>query len=176
MLYSLLLCIRYGLDTKGLFQTHINRTRSLIGDTYQSGALFSFSGNPHEITLRVGISFVSESQACSNAETEVGESTFEEIEAQSKVLWNEKLSKVELDLKGTPENVTEMVYSSLYRASLTPVGVFLSFFCFYDNILVSDTSVFVVLAIRIMLREKHKVYSQTRHTHISIRFIAGSSL
>lgn len=106
----------------------------------------------------------------------MGESTFEEIEAQSKVLWNEKLSKVELDLKGTPENVTEMVYSSLYRASLTPVGVFLSFFCFYDNILVSDTSVFVVLAIRIMLREKHKVYSQTRHTHISIRFIAGSSL
>lgn len=114
---------RYGLDAKGLHQTHLNLTRSLIGDTYQSGALFSYSGSPSQITIRVGISFVSEAQACQNAETEVGDSTFEAIEAQSKALWNEKLSKVEIDLKGTPENVTELLYSSLYRASLTPVSV-----------------------------------------------------
>lgn len=115
---------RYGLDAKGLSQTHLNLTRSLIGDTYQYGALFSYSGSPSQVTIRVGISFVSEAQACQNAETEVGDSTFEEIEAQSKALWNEKLSKVEIDLKGTPENVTELIYSSLYRASLTPVSYF----------------------------------------------------
>ncbi|KAJ3475019.1 hypothetical protein NLI96_g12105 [Meripilus lineatus] len=109
-----------GLDAKGLHQTHINRTRSLIGDQYQFGALFSYVGSPRQITIRVGVSFVSEAQACANAESEVGGSSFAEIEAKSKLLWNEKLSKVEIDLKGTPENVTELIYSSLYRASLTP--------------------------------------------------------
>ena len=99
----------------------MNLTRNLIGGVYESGALFSYEGNPTEINIRVGISFVSTDQACANAESEVGDSTFEEIVAQSKALWNEKLSKIEIDLKNTPANVTELLYSSLYRASLTPV-------------------------------------------------------
>lgn len=44
--------------------------------------------------------------------------------AQSKALWNEKLSKIEIDVPNTPANVTELLYSSLYRSSLTPVGKF----------------------------------------------------
>lgn len=70
----------------------------------------------------MGVSFRSEEQACTNAESEIGDSTFEEIEAQAKALWQEKLSKIEIDVPGTPPNVTEMLYSSLYRASLTPVS------------------------------------------------------
>ena len=90
---------------------------------YESGALFSYEGNPTEINMRVGISFVSVDQACANAESEVGDASFEEIVARSKALWNEKLSKVEIDLANTPANITEMLYSSLYRASLTPVSM-----------------------------------------------------
>lgn len=41
--------------------------------------------------------------------------------AQSKALWNEKLSAIQIDLANTAPNVTELLYSSLYRASLTPV-------------------------------------------------------
>lgn len=89
---------------------------------YESGALFSYKGEPTQITIRVGVSFVSVDQACANAETEVGNSTFEDIVAQSKALWNERLSKIEIDLANTPENVTELLYSSLYRGSLTPVS------------------------------------------------------
>ncbi|KAJ7282859.1 glycoside hydrolase family 92 protein [Mycena rebaudengoi] len=100
----------FGLDAKGLGQTHLNLTLNLIGGVYQSGALFSYDGNPKQINIRVGVSFVSTDQACANAESEVGSSTFEEIQAQAKALWNEKLSKIEID----------MLYSSLYRASLTP--------------------------------------------------------
>ncbi|RDX47875.1 glycoside hydrolase family 92 protein [Lentinus brumalis] len=107
-------------DAKGLGQTSLNLTRNLIGGVYESGALFSFEGNPTEINFRVGVSFVSTDQACANAESEVGDTSFEDIVAQSKALWNEKLSKVEIDVKNTPANVTEMLYSSLYRASLTP--------------------------------------------------------
>ncbi|KAG1896077.1 glycosyl hydrolase family 92-domain-containing protein [Suillus fuscotomentosus] len=96
-------------------------SQNLIGGTpYQSGALFSYEGNPEEVILRVGISFVSTDQACVNAEEEIGTSSFEEIQKASKALWQEKLSKIKIDVVNTLPNVTEMLYSSLYRASLTP--------------------------------------------------------
>ncbi|KAG1739257.1 glycoside hydrolase family 92 protein [Suillus lakei] len=111
----------YGMDAKGLSQTHLNLSQNIIGGTpYQSGALFSYEGNPEEVILRVGISFVSTDQACANAEEEIGTSSFEEIQTAAKALWQEKLSKIEIDVANTPPNVTEMLYSSLYRASLTP--------------------------------------------------------
>lgn len=112
----------YGLDAKGLGQTQLNLAMNLIGAPYQSGALFSYSGTPTEIIIRVGVSFVSADQACSNAESEIGSSSFENIVNEAKVLWNEKLSKIEIDVTNTPANITEMFYSSLYRASLTPVS------------------------------------------------------
>ena len=111
------------MDAKGLGQTHLNLSVNLIGGVYQSGALFSYANKPKTVNIRVGVSFRSEEQACANAESEVGSSTFEEIEAQAKGLWLEKLSKIEIDIAGTPPNVTEMLYSSLYRASLTPVNM-----------------------------------------------------
>ncbi|KAG2131237.1 glycoside hydrolase family 92 protein [Suillus bovinus] len=112
---------KFGLDAKGLGQTHLNLSKNLIGGTpYQSGALFSYEGNPEEVILRVGISFVSTNQACANAEEEIGKSSFNETLKASKALWQEKLSKIEVDVVHTPHNVTEMLYSSLYRASLTP--------------------------------------------------------
>ncbi|KAJ7745436.1 glycoside hydrolase family 92 protein [Mycena maculata] len=110
----------FGLDAKGLGDLSLNLSINLIGGVYESGALFSYAGTPKQVNIRVGISFVSEDQACANAESEIGTSTFAEIEAQAKTLWNEKLSKVEIDVPNTPPNITEMLYSSLYRASLTP--------------------------------------------------------
>ncbi|KAJ3538305.1 hypothetical protein NM688_g6540 [Phlebia brevispora] len=110
----------YGLDAKGPGQTTLNFTRDLIGDDYESGALFSFKNDPETVIARVGISFVSVEQACANAENEIGDTPFEDIVAQSKALWNEKLSRIELDLANTPLNVTEMFYSSFYRSFLTP--------------------------------------------------------
>lgn len=115
-----------GLDAKGLGQTHLNLSVNLIGGVYQSGALFSFDNKPTTVNIRVGVSFRSEDQACANAESEVGGSTFEDIQAAAKAMWQEKLSKIEIDVPNTPVNVTEMLYSSLYRASLTPVSTPLS--------------------------------------------------
>jgi putative alpha-1,2-mannosidase len=102
--------------------THLNLSLNLIGGVYQSGALFSYSGQPKQVNIRVGVSFVSVDQACSNAEEEVGNASFDDIHDQAKALWQEKLSKIEIDIAGTPPNITEMLYSSLYRASLTPVS------------------------------------------------------
>ncbi|KAJ3502040.1 hypothetical protein NLJ89_g9066 [Agrocybe chaxingu] len=109
-----------GLDAKGLGQTRLNLSLNLIGGIYQSGALFSYDDNPTTVNIRVGVSFISEERACENAETEIGSATFEEIRERARLLWLEKLSKVEIDIANTSPNVTEMLYSSLYRAALTP--------------------------------------------------------
>lgn len=112
----------YGLDAKGLHQTHLNLTINLIGgQPIQAGALFSFKSGPSPVNIRVGVSFVSTEQACQNAETEIGDSSFEVVRDQAKAAWQEKLSRVELDVANTPPNVTEMFYSSFYRSFLTPV-------------------------------------------------------
>ena len=115
-------CDRNGLVARGLGETQLRLPGSLIGDVMESGALFSFAGSPTQVTIRVGVSFLSEQQACANAESEIGTSTFDQIQAQSKTLWNERLSRIEIDVPHTSPNVTELLYSSLYRASLTPVS------------------------------------------------------
>lgn len=122
--WDLLYCSSFqGLDVKGIGLTHLNLTACLKGGFYESGALFSYAGQPREIVIRVGVSFKSIEQACANAETEIGSSSFEDILGQAKSLWQEKLKKIEIDVANTPANITEMFYSSLYRASLTPVCV-----------------------------------------------------
>ena len=98
-------------------------THNPVGGTYQSGALFSYAGEPREVFIRLGVSFRSAEQACANAESEIGSSSFEDIVDQSKSLWQEKLKKIEIDIANTPAKITEMLYSSLYRASLTPVRI-----------------------------------------------------
>lgn len=110
----------FGLDAKGLGMTHLNLSLNLIGGVYQSGALFSYANNPRQVNIRVGVSFRSADQACANAEEEVGSTSFDDIHASAKALWQEKLSKIEIDVPNTPPNVTEMLYTSLYRTSLTP--------------------------------------------------------
>ncbi|KIY50865.1 glycoside hydrolase family 92 protein [Fistulina hepatica ATCC 64428] len=99
-----------GLDAKGLGLRYLNLTDSLIGDDYESGVLFSYAGNYTEIILRVGVSFVSVDQACANAEEETGSASFEEIKAHARALWNEKLSRIEIDVANTPANVSEMLF------------------------------------------------------------------
>jgi putative alpha-1,2-mannosidase len=116
---------RFGLDAKGLGQTHLNFSLSLIGDVYESGALFSYAGLPKQVNIRVGVSFRSAQQACANAESEIGSSSFQSVLATAKALWQEKLGKIEIDIGNTPANITEMLYSSLYRSFLTPVRHFL---------------------------------------------------
>ena len=112
-----------GLDAKGIGLTHLNLSLNLIGGVYESGALFSYAGEPSEIIIRLGVSFKSVEQACANAETEIGSSSFEDVVGQARSLWQEKLAKIEIDIANTPANITEMLYSSLYRASLTPVCI-----------------------------------------------------
>ncbi len=152
------------MDAKGLGQTHLDLSVNLIGGPiYQSGAFFSFADTPEKIQFRVGVSFVSTEQACANAESEIGSSSFDNILARAKALWNEKLSKVEIDIANTPANITEMLYSSLYRASLTPVR-------FNSELRFFFLSKFFH---RTMQQEKDKACLPVLHLTTSIPCIAG---
>lgn len=109
---------RNGNVKRGLGETDLN-----LSSNIESGALFSLAGTPTEVIVSVGVSFVSGDQACANAASEIGTATFDEIQTQSKALWNEMLSRIEIVVPRTPPSVTELLYSSLYRASLTPVSL-----------------------------------------------------
>jgi len=67
------------------------------------------------VILRVGVSFVSADQACANAEEEIGTTSFENIQLASKALWQEKLSKIEIDVANTPTNVRDAVFVIIPR-------------------------------------------------------------
>lgn len=103
-----------------------NSTDPAFSTSAAAAAAAAAASKKREITFRVGVSFVSVDQACQNAEEEVGDLSFEEVWENARILWQEQLSRVEVDLKNTPVNVTEMLYSSLYRSALTPVGPALS--------------------------------------------------
>jgi putative alpha-1,2-mannosidase len=114
-------CHRFGGDAKGKGLTTLDFSINLIGSQpYQSGALFSYADDPTEIIIRVGVSFISTEQACANAELEVGTATFETIHERAKALWQDKLSRIEIDVARTNDTIVEMLYSSLYRSFLTP--------------------------------------------------------
>lgn len=122
---------RFGQDTKLEGTTHANLTRVLIGgQPVQSGALFSFSDYPKAkdgtsavITLRVGVSFNSAAQACTNAEQEVGgQWDFGGVVEESKDLWNDKLNRILLS-PDTDDTIVRLMYTSLYYSFLSPANI-----------------------------------------------------
>ena len=77
---------------------------SSIGVSYQvitSSVLFFLMTIILKLSTSVsapGVSFRSEDQACANAGSEIGKTSFEDIEGQAKKTWLEKRSKIEIDV------------------------------------------------------------------------------
>lgn len=102
------------------------------------GALLTFppapGGGKTTILARVGVSLISRTQACSNANSEIPDFNFEGVRSANKAQWNELLSRVQVDTTGVPTQTVQLFYSS--------VGV-LSFDqkCFIEvvSLAVSDT-------------------------------------
>lgn len=112
------------LRTKDVKQKGVS-TLNLPGNEFdqplQSGALIGFKGQG-SIRARIGVSFVSAEQACASAELEVPDFDFDKVLHEAKTQWQEKLSTITVEpIEGS--NATqhkELLYSSLYRAFLTP--------------------------------------------------------
>ncbi|KAF5366597.1 hypothetical protein D9758_008976 [Tetrapyrgos nigripes] len=87
----------------------------------EAGGLLSF--NASSITARFGVSFISSSQACANAEEEVPDWDFDGIREASRSSWETVLERVLVDVEKENTTVVELLYSSLYRASLVPANM-----------------------------------------------------
>ncbi|KAK0437837.1 glycosyl hydrolase family 92-domain-containing protein [Armillaria borealis] len=87
----------------------------------QAGALLSFGSSI--VTARFGISMISTDQACANAEEEVPAWNWDAVQAASVSKWEDVLSRVQVDTDVEDPTVVELLYSSLYRASLIPANL-----------------------------------------------------
>ncbi|KAK7458786.1 hypothetical protein VKT23_009791 [Stygiomarasmius scandens] len=72
------------------------------------------------ILARVGMSLISMEQACANAEEEIADWDFDRVVEDSQDQWSDILSRIQVDTEGVDENVTSLLYSSLYRTHLMP--------------------------------------------------------
>lgn len=82
----------------------------------QAGALLSF--NSSTVTARFGISLISATQACSNAEEEVPDWSWDRVQEASRSKWEEMLSRIIVDTDREDSNVVKLLYSSVMRLLL----------------------------------------------------------
>ncbi|KAJ7176679.1 glycosyl hydrolase family 92-domain-containing protein [Mycena filopes] len=103
----------------------------------QAGALLSFTDS-NTVLARFGVSFHGADQACANAEAEVPDWDWEKIQSASAGAWEDVLSRVTVDTAAEDATVVQLLYSSLYRASLVPANLtgenpyWVSDYPFYD--------------------------------------------
>jgi putative alpha-1,2-mannosidase len=74
----------------------------------------------NQIIARVGMSFISEAQACSNAESEIPQYNFDTITSSAEATWREKLDVISVSSSGVSENLLTTFWSGVYRAMISP--------------------------------------------------------
>lgn len=81
---------------------------------------FEKPSTDNQIVVRVGMSFVSSSQACANAEREIPDFNFNGILASAERTWREKLSVIQVESGGVSEVLLRAFWSGVYRAMISP--------------------------------------------------------
>lgn len=98
-----------------------NGSKQVTGGEFEkAGAWLQFVTQPHQpITLKIGISFVSEEQARENLLTEIPAFDFAQVRDQNIAAWGRALSAI--DFHGATDAQATMFYTALYHAMLMPV-------------------------------------------------------
>ncbi|KAF2754861.1 alpha-1,2-mannosidase, putative subfamily [Pseudovirgaria hyperparasitica] len=99
-----------------------------------------------QILARVGVSFISVEQACSNAEKELPDFDFDGTVESVEKSWDLKLSSVEVDASAVDEELQTVFWSGLYRTLISPqdytgenpywdsgLKYYDSFYCIWDS-------------------------------------------
>jgi len=74
----------------------------------------------NQILTRVGLSFKSVDQACSNAEKEIPEFNFDAVRVAAEDRWRQKLEVVQIDATDVSEELQKTFWSSVYRSMISP--------------------------------------------------------
>ena len=89
--------------------------------TLSGGAFTQFSAPAGgSISARVGVSFISVAQACSNAEKEIPNFDFAKTLSAAEAAWDKKLSVIKLDETGVDLNLLQTFWSGVYRTMISP--------------------------------------------------------
>ncbi len=116
--YFVLLCDK-PVSESGTFTADSQQTGQLNVSGEQVGAFLKFNTTPDEpVHFRIGTSFISHEQAEQNLATEIGNRSFDEVQANTKIAWNTLLSRI--SIKGASESQLTTFYSNFYRALLFP--------------------------------------------------------
>lgn len=134
---------RAGSEPKELFVT-----RGFNNFYVQAGGFVVFERPDNGlVTARVGVSFISSDQACSNAEAEISEplQDFANLRENAEVAWKEKLSPINVISGGVAKEMLRAFWSGVYRTMLSPQDMtgenplwdseepyFDSFYCLWD--------------------------------------------
>ena len=105
-------------DDSGEYKLYKSYSREIMGDDI--GVIFKL-GNLEpgsEVTVKVGISYVSMENARKNLEMEVGTLTFDEVLTKAQSEWTEALGRIRV--KGGSEAERTIFYTALYHALLHP--------------------------------------------------------
>ncbi|KAI4595197.1 hypothetical protein KJ359_007173 [Pestalotiopsis sp. 9143b] len=111
------------------------------------GAFVRFEDSDTPVLARVGLSFISVSKACSNAEAEIPDFDFDTIETTATDVWREKLSPITVSTGGgVDQSLVTSFYSGIYRTMVNPQNYtgenpkwdhgepyFDSFYCLWDS-------------------------------------------
>lgn len=107
---------RAGTDVKS-FRTFNDGQQPLL----PAGAWVQFHPPANnQIMARVGLSFISSAQACSNAEREIPNYDFESVRSEAEDAWRKKLSTIQIDNTGVDVSLQRTFWSGIYRTLISP--------------------------------------------------------
>ncbi|KAH8689453.1 alpha-1,2-mannosidase, putative subfamily [Talaromyces proteolyticus] len=89
-------------------------------ESLSAGAFVRFKAGTSSVIARVGLSFISVDQACSNAEREIAKFDFDSTKKAAQDVWRKKLSVISIDSTGVSADVQKVFWSGAYRAMLSP--------------------------------------------------------
>jgi len=108
--------------------------------------VFDLPSRADPILVRVGLSFISDTQACENAESEIPDFNFEAVKAVAEEAWRQKLQVVEIVPGGADVDSQVVFWSGIYRTMISPQDYtgenplwnsnepyFDSFYCIWDS-------------------------------------------
>ncbi|KAF4309949.1 putative Alpha-12-mannosidase [Botryosphaeria dothidea] len=121
-------------------------SRSINGYPLPGGGFIRFDGaGANGVFARVGVSLISEEQACSNAESEISDFNFERVQTAAVQEWRQKLSPIQASANNVDRDLLVNFYSGIYRTFVNPQDYtgenplwqsdepyFDSFYCIWD--------------------------------------------
>ncbi|OAA53128.1 Glycosyl hydrolase 92 [Cordyceps fumosorosea ARSEF 2679] len=134
------------VDSRASTAVHnLTISRSINGYPLPGGAFVRFADGRTPVYARVGVSFISESQACASAEREIPSFDFDRHAREARDAWKAKLINIKVDTTGVDPSYVKNFYSGVYRTMVNPQNFtgenplwsdgepyFDSFYCIWD--------------------------------------------